>query len=77
MQLSGGWEWFHEAKHATLGMNSNFGIEIRQSRVPIGLEVGDADGDGALRGGECDSVRGSTCLMAQRVRGQNTNISSH
>jgi hypothetical protein len=39
--------------------------------------VGDADRDGAWRGGESDSVRGSTCSMAQRVRGQDTNIFSH
>ena len=41
------------------------------------MKVGDGEGDGAWRGDASDSVRGSTCLMAERVRGQDTNLFSH
>ena len=39
--------------------------------------MGNGEGEGAQRGEASDSVHGSTCLMAERVRGQDANFFSH
>ena len=54
--------------HGRGGIFRNFQREFAK-----GMKVGDGEGDGAWRGEASDSARGSTRLMAERVRGQDTN----
>jgi hypothetical protein len=48
----------------------------RCANSPKPTRVDDDEGDGAWRGEARDPVHGSTCLMAERVHGQNVNIFS-